>query len=97
LKYDYKVDHRKIVVDEAAPIYHIDNYDGRPPVLILASDHDMHCRLSQTHVLIDTMTYFSYPEDKINFKLMENTTHCSYVNEPIFAEEINTFFEKTKK
>ena len=95
LKYDYSVDPRKIMVDEAAPIYHIADYDeGRPPVLILASDHDMHGRLSQTYVLMDTMRHYSYPEEKISFKLMENTTHCSYVNEEIFSDILKSFFEK---
>ena len=97
LKYDYKTDSRKILVDEASPLYHIKDYDGQPPVFILASDHDMHGRLSQTHVLIDTMKHFSYPDDKVTFKLMENTTHCSYVRSPEFADVLRPFLDKIKK
>lgn len=97
LNYDYKTDTRKIMVDEAAPIYHIAEYDGRPPVLIFVSDNDMHGRLSQTKVLIDTMTDYEYPEDKIILRLIENSTHCSYTCSSVFSDEISAFYKKTKR
>lgn len=91
------VDTRRVIIDEAAPIYHITENRDYAPMQIIVSDDDMQNRLEQTYLLISTLKHFEYNEDKLDFRVMENSAHCSYVDaqdgdgEWIFANMIYEF------
>ncbi|MGN1408924.1 MAG: alpha/beta hydrolase [Eubacteriales bacterium] len=75
------LDTRLIRVDEAAPVYFIEevkNPDSLPRYGITVSDNDMVCRLEQNMMLRRTMIHMGYPEEKITFRLMRGFTHCGY-------------------
>lgn len=75
------LDTRLIRVDEAAPVYFIDQVvdpEKLPRYEITVSDNDMVCRLEQNMMLRRTMLHFGYPEDKVKFTLMKGYTHCGY-------------------
>lgn len=90
------IDPRRVIVDEAAPIYHIKDYDGEPPVLIIVSGNDMPNRYEQTQLLMSTMLQFGYPKENIIYRYMESSDHCAYCNQPVFSQMIGDFIEKRK-
>ena len=71
------LDTRRVIIDDSAPIYHIDDTKQYPPMLIIVSDDDMQNRYEQTMLLISTLKHFGHIE-KVQLKLM-NGTHCAYV------------------
>lgn len=91
---------KRIVVDEAAPLYHIDENRDFAPMQIIVSDNDMKNRLEQTHLLVSTLKHFGYDENKLDFRVMRDSRHCSYVNkqnengEFVFAEMVYEFISK---
>ncbi len=91
------LDTRRVIIDEAAPIYHIVGNRDYAPMQIIVSDNDMENRLEQTYLLVSTLKHFGYSEDKLDFRVMKNSTHCSYVRkqdsdgEWIFANMIYEF------
>lgn len=87
-------DTRRVVVDNAAPLYHVKNYDNEPRVLVVMSDNDMPNRSEQTQLLLSTMECFGYPKESITFEIMEDSEHCSYCSQPVFAQTIFNFMEK---
>lgn len=97
------LDTRKIVVDEAAPLFHIEGNRDYAPMQIIVSDMDMQNRLEQTHLLVSTLNHFGYDKNKLDFRVMKNSTHCSYVNaqnsdgEWVFANMIYEFIKSKDK
>ena len=85
------VDTRRIVVDEAAPIYHITETTPFPNIMVLVSDNDMACRLEQNLMFLKTAEMFHWPKEKLQYKLMEGFTHCGYCGLDLFAEIILEF------
>lgn len=51
------LDSRRIVVDKAAPMYHIRPNGEYPPMLFLVSEEDIPCRLEQTKLMLEAMAY----------------------------------------
>ena len=90
------IDSRRVIVDETAPLFHVKQYDGEPPAMILVSSNDIENRYAQTQLLISTMKHFGYPEDKISYHFMDGYSHCGYTNQPIFGKMIAEFFRETK-
>ena len=72
------VDYRRIVVDEAAPIYHVGLAKSYPPMQIIVSDNDMQNRLEQTELLIGTLRHFGYDMSKVHIDKTSGT-HVWYV------------------
>lgn len=72
------VDTRRVIVDEAAPLYHIGEDEQYPPMLIIVSDNDMQNRYEQTMLMLSTLKHFGHSQ-KVQLKIM-NGTHCAYVN-----------------
>ena len=91
------IDSRAIVVDRAAPLFHIRQYSGLKPMIIFAADRDMPGRLEQTHLMINTLKQFGYPEENIIFEYMEGYTHCKYTGQQIFADKVLAFLEAKVK
>ena len=84
------IDSRRIIVDEAAPLFHIGKSDAYPPMLFIVSDNDMKNRYEQTSLVLSTLNHFGYEENKIHYKLMHGT-HCHYTKKVEFAEIICEF------
>lgn len=74
------IDTRRVIIDEAAPIFHITENRDYAPMQIIVSDNDMKNRLEQTNLLVSTLKHFGYSEEKLDFRFMKNSKHCSYVN-----------------
>ncbi|MDD4689881.1 MAG: alpha/beta hydrolase [Eubacteriales bacterium] len=95
------IDTRKVIIDEAAPIYHIGENHDAPPMLIFVSDNDIPNRLEQTNLFRSTLKQFGYEDKKIVFKLMEGYGHTQYNHATdesgsnIFAEIIKGFIRST--
>ena len=70
------VDSRRIVVDEASPLYHIDDSRSYPPMLVIVSDKDMKNRYEQTMLLMSTLKHFGH--ENVMLTVMQGT-HCAYV------------------
>ncbi len=92
------LDTRRVIVDEAAPLYHIDADGVYPPMLFIVSDNDIPCRYEQTQMVIATLTYFEHTEN-IQLKQM-HSSHCAYVRkcdengESVFGKIVKEFIEK---
>lgn len=91
------IDTRAVIVDRAAPLYHIRNYSGLKPMLIFSSELDIPGRLEQTKLLITTLKIFGYPEENITFEYMEGYSHCKYTNDKIFADKVLKFIKEKVK
>ncbi len=93
------IDHRRIVVDEAAPLYHICEERNYPPMNIIVADNDMENRLEQTNLLVSTLKHFGH-ENNVELTIMQDSKHCSYVGEidkkgnSVFADVIYSFISK---
>lgn len=61
------LDSRRIIVDEAAPIYHVGAEDY-PPMLFIISDNDIENRLEETELLIGTIRRFGNDMSKVTLK-----------------------------
>lgn len=67
----------RIVVDEAAPMYHVGTSEEYSPMLFIISDNDRGTRIEQTNLMIAQLKAFGH-EDNVKLKLMHGT-HCEYV------------------
>ena len=70
------LDHRRVIVDEAAPLYYIGLEKSYPRMRFLVSDNDMPARYEQIMLVIKTLKYFEYPET-YDYKVMHGK-HCHY-------------------
>ena len=70
------LDHRRVLVDEAAPLYYIGLEEKYPRMRFIVSDNDMPARYEQTMLVIQTLKYFNYPET-YDYKVMHGK-HCHY-------------------
>lgn len=90
------IDSRRVIIDEAAPIYHIGKADQYPPMLFIVSDNDMKNRYEQTQLTISTLKHFEYDDSKIYYRLMHGT-HCHYSGREEFGKIICEFIKETEK
>ena len=94
------IDSRRVIVDEAAPLYHVAGERKYPPMQIIVSDHDMENRLEQTQLLISTLKHFGCDMSRVDYRLMENCRHCQYTRRDdetfkgVFSQMICEFIEK---
>jgi len=70
------IDSRRVIIDTAAPLFHIGNGAQYPPMLVIVSDNDMQNRYEQTMLLMSTLEHFGCG-DLATLKLM-NGKHCAY-------------------
>lgn len=93
------VDTRRLIVDEAAPLYHIGTAKRLAPMLFIVSDNDMENRLEQTTLVLSTLKHFRYDESRIQLKVMHGG-HCHYVVIPkedgtnAFADIVQEYITK---
>jgi acetyl esterase/lipase len=85
------IDPRRVLVDEAAPLYYV--WDGRPlrPLLLFCAENDMPGRLEQNMLLMRTLQTMGYDDKLMAFHRMAGCEHCSYLepqNEKPFWEYV---------
>ena len=94
------IDSRRVIVDEAAPLYHVAGDRKYPPMLIIVSDHDMENRFEQTQLLVSTLRHFGCDMSRVEYRLMENCRHCQYTRRDdemfkgVFSQMICEFMNK---
>lgn len=87
------IDSRRVIIDEAAPIFHIGKVADYPPMMFIVSDNDMKNRYEQTQLVLSTLKHFGYDEKKIYYRLMHGT-HCNYSSTTEFGKIICEFIEQ---
>lgn len=91
-----KMDTRRVIIDERAPLYHIDSDVNTASMLFVVSDNDMENRYEQIMLTVSTLKHFGYDMSKIKLKVMHGG-HCQYVDEKdengdnIFAKIVYEF------
>lgn len=96
-------DSRRVLIDDAAPLYFIDQNKDYPPMLILVADRDMTNRYEQTMLLVQTLKHFSCPPEKIELKIITNSGHCEYHSwkaangRNYFGEIVRDFIDRNSK
>lgn len=58
------IDSKRIIIDEAAPLFHIGTATDYPPMLFIFSDNDMPNRYEQTQRILSALKHFDYDEKK---------------------------------
>ena len=87
----------RVIIDEAAPIYHIDSYDSEPPMLLFVAENDIPNRFEQTILLRSTLKEFGYPDEIVGYQYMPGYKHCGYICTPEYASAILTFIDGITK
>ena len=93
------IDHRRIIVDESAPLYHIGLQESYPPMRFIVSDNDIKNRYEQTMLVLSTLKHFK--QEKYDHIVMHGK-HTEYVGKfdenevSIFGQIIYDFIEKTR-
>ena len=93
------IDSKRVIIDEAAPIYHITAGRNYAPMQVIVSENDISNRFAQTQLLLGTLEDLGADMAKVDYRYMEGFSHCQYVNvqneagEYIFAEMIHQFVE----
>jgi len=70
----------RIVVDEAAPLFHVGLQEKLPSIFIVVSTEDIHNRYEETMLLISALKKFGHTEPEVRYQVMESR-HCKYVNQ----------------
>ncbi len=93
-------DSRRVIIDEAAPIYHIVAGRDYPRMQVIVSEHDIPNRYAQTQLMLGTLEDMGADMSKIDYRFMKGNSHCQYINVQdeegkfIFAEMIREFIQK---
>ena len=82
------IDSKRVIIDTAAPLFHIGNGAKYPPMLVIVSDNDMKNRYEQTMLLLSTLDHFGCG-DLATLKVMHGT-HTAYGK--IFNEDGTNVF-----
>ena len=94
------IDPRRLIVDEAAPLFHIKDAQPDRPILITVADNDMPARLEQNQLLMATMKHFGYDMNKVEYHLMQGYTHTGSTHKKdengrmIYADLVYDFIQK---
>ena len=69
---------KKVVIDDAAPLYHIGDLPEYPPMHFVVSDEDIPSRYEQTMLVLSTLKRFGYDMSKNTYQVMHGK-HCRYI------------------
>lgn len=95
------LDERRIVVDEKAPLYYVDDKETYPYMEIAISDNDIENRYEQTMLLISTLKHFRHDMEKITLNIQKDSVHCACEHRVdkngriVFANMIYEFIKRT--
>lgn len=72
------LDMRRQIIDETAPLYHVQ--DARPgkPLLFITAGDDMPARVEQNALMRRALINYGYPEHMIESRTLEGYQHCGY-------------------
>ena len=100
------LDTRRICVDEAAPLYYLDekfvNSGHQPEMFFINAEDDMPCRREQNQVMMKTLEHLGYDMSKVAFRLMKGYSHCGYTKAPeqngthVYRDMVENFILKEK-
>lgn len=94
------IDPRTVIIDDAAPLFHIKDSKVYPPIEIVISDNDIEGRYEQTLLLVSALKQFKHNMDKVYLNLIKNSSHCEYVKKrdnngkSVFANMVYEFIKK---
>lgn len=94
------IDTRRIIVDEAAPLYHITRDRNYAPMQIIVAENDMINRSEQTALMIGTLKHMGCSESIIDYRYMAGCKHVEYLKifdengKNLFAELVADFIAK---
>lgn len=71
------VDSRRVIADEASPIYYVGTEQRYPPMLFVVSDNDIKNRYEQTMLMLSTLKHFGH---KNVSSILMHGTHDAYVH-----------------
>ena len=74
------VDSRRVIVDDAAPLYHIGEAAEYPPMHFVVADDDIANRYEQTMLVLGTLKHLGYDMSRVSHQVM-HSKHCRYVRE----------------
>ena len=93
-------DRKRVMIDDAAPIFYIGTEESYPPMLFTEASNDSANRKEQTDLLFSTLRHFGYSLNNIERYTFSDSTHSSYINEldeegeSRFGKAIWPFMEK---
>ena len=73
-------DPKRLICDEAAPIWHVGLAKEYAPMIFIVSDRDMVGRYEQTMLMHTTIEHFGYDMSRVLLEVVENSKHCEYVS-----------------
>jgi len=94
------VDPRRVIIDEAAPMFHITRDRNYAPMQIIVAENDMVNRAEQTALMISTLKHMGCPDEKIDYRFMQGCKHVEYLKKfdengnNLFAEVVSDFVFK---
>lgn len=75
------LDHRRIIVDESAPLYYIGFEESYPRMRFIVSNNDMPARYDQIMLVRSTLKYFGHENHDYVLKNGKHTAYCGRVLE----------------
>ncbi len=71
-------DSRRVMIDQAAPLYYVGLEKTYPPMRFIVSDNDIKGRYEQTMLTVATLAHFGY--SNFEYRLIHGK-HCAYWNQ----------------
>lgn len=78
------IDTRRVIIDEASPIFHVSGGSGAP-MMIITSDNDMENRLEQNQLLASTLKHFRYKAE-VDYRVLAGK-HCEFCYRRVKASD----------
>lgn len=73
-------DPRRVMVDEAAPLFFVRDAGPRRPLLLICAERDIPGRVEQNHLLLRTLEVFGADPAQMQMHIMPGCDHVSYLN-----------------
>lgn len=96
-------DKRRVMIDDAAPIFHITDERNYPPMQIVVAEHDLQNRPEQNALLVSTLKHFGFDMNKVDYRTIPGYKHVGYVNafdedgKSIFANIVYEFVDNVMR
>ena len=92
------LDSRRVLVDEAAPLYYVGTELDLPPMHFVVSDNDIPSRYEQTMLMISALKDFGFDPGRVTFEVRHggHTQYCKELDEngnSVYARMILRFLK----
>lgn len=100
LRLERGLERYRVIIDEAAPLYHVESGKDYPPQLLLVADNDLPNRYEQTLLTLGTLKSLGHDMSRVEMKLMEGYSHVKYVSaldecgKSVFGKVLYEFMNK---